>query len=119
MLNLDEGGLPLAEAIQAPTRRINDMLRECVPSTWHECVLLVKATDQPSDRLCTILKPLYNPDSVDVIHDLPDGFLDALDELYLAFVPYMQPWKFCQIKRTRSSLGGLIFCAGFSYDYID
>ena len=119
MLNLEEGGLPLAEAILTISYRLKNMLMEYVPSTWHEGVILVKATDQPSERLCSILKPLYNPDSTEVIHDLSNDFLETIDDLYIAFVPYMRPWKFCQIKQTRSSLGGLIFSTGFSYDYID
>jgi hypothetical protein len=118
-MDLEEGGLPLAEAIGPASFRLKNMLRESVPTGWHEGVILVQAADQPSEKFCSILKPLYNPDSTEEIHELPDDFLAAMDDLYRAFLPYMKPWKFCQIKQTRSRLGGIVFCTEFSHDYID
>ena len=104
-----------AKAIGEATLKIKRLMIECIPDSWHEGELLVKEADSSCDRLCSIVTPLRNPDSNEKIDDLPSGILDAVEELYMAFIPHQRPWKSCLISFPRGKSGNRNVHTSFFY----
>ncbi|MDE0837204.1 MAG: hypothetical protein OSA84_12725 [Akkermansiaceae bacterium] len=84
---MDDERLKEAEARSAIAVRIRELLKQVVPENWIEAQLEVAAC-QADDRLCEIVGPIRNQDSLEEIHDLPVGILDAVEDYLLLNVSY-------------------------------
>ena len=98
------------------SRRIRKSMLEIVPPDWEVAELVVREADPESDEFLEIDTPLINPATDEVIGELHAEMLDAIEELYLVFLPYQRPWETCVICLETSPSGKRHFRTQFLYD---
>ena len=101
----DEEDQDMAKATLYTAMRIKELLEEVVPGYWPGATLEVVASGQDEDHLCSIVGPIRNSETSEVIHELPEDLLEAIEDNYLAHVSYGVSWKRCTYRLGNSKPG--------------
>jgi hypothetical protein len=112
----DEKRHEMANATGMTSIRVRDLLKQVVPEHWIGATLEVVVSDEDEDHLFSIVGPICNQDSLEVIHDFPDGLLEAIEDHYLAFLSYGINWKRCVIRLETLRSGGKLIGEELFYD---
>lgn len=97
------------------TTRIRTAMVALVPDDWEKAAMVVCESAPESDDLIEIEAPLYNPQTAEIYEPASDELMQALEDMYLLFLPDYEPWEACEIRLEPSPTHPRMFGIGFRY----